>query len=434
MNLQEIIDRGLAYDIVPLPPGEFEGPYYVRKPCTIVGNVTTIWSRKGPALVVESEGVTLANLRIEVIESSAGTSDYTAMIAKYSDIKCQSIEIIGDVKGLSGEEGSWKFPQILALGHFPANQEVVYHMELMVPVETSISTTISGVRLAPDILVPGTNQVTLTIEPCRHGTFFYGEIFLTSQLIHTIYMSALANEAVKQKEVEWVYKPGMECSRESALQQSLVLNSGQQLIREVSTFESPVLKNTSVHTETPSRIEPMAPEVGLLKRGERKALTTEMCQELALTLTYTERREKIDIDPYIILLDTQKKAHRDEDLIFFGHTSSLCGGVQYNEADKKMQLNLQKLSANVDRLAVVYSIYSDGNVDNFSKLTEVALQMKVNDKEQWRFPIEDLTIERTIVAAEIYRHNGQWKINAIGAGYRDGLERLCQEYGLEIAQ
>ena len=52
MNLQDVIDHGMTYDVIPLPLGEYEGPFYVRKPCTLVGNVTTLWSRQGPALVL----------------------------------------------------------------------------------------------------------------------------------------------------------------------------------------------------------------------------------------------------------------------------------------------------------------------------------------------------------------------------------------------
>ena len=97
-----------------------------------------------------------------------------------------------------------------------------------------------------------------------------------------------------------------------------------------------------------------------------------------------------------------------------------------------MLVNLSTLPAEVEKVAVVFSIYGERAQDNFSKLAEVALQIKVSDKEVWRFPIIDLSIERTIVAALLYRYQGQWKLNAVGAGYQQGLERLLREYGLEV--
>ena len=144
------------------------------------------------------------------------------------------------------------------------------------------------------------------------------------------------------------------------------------------------------------------------------------------------KRQHLDIDPYIVLLDQQGAAHRDEDLIFFGNMRSLCGSVVYQEADKVMQLTLATIPETVQKLAVVFAIYGDNQADNFSKLSEIALQLKLGTEELWRFPIIDLTAERTIVAAEIYRYHGQWKLSAVGAGYREGLERLLRDYGLEI--
>lgn len=32
----------------------------------------------------------------------------------------------------------------------------------------------------------------------------------------------------------------------------------------------------------------------------------------------------------------------------------------------------------------------------------------------------------------IYKNNGEWKFNAIGSGFQDGLEALCRNYGLDV--
>ena len=37
-----------------------------------------------------------------------------------------------------------------------------------------------------------------------------------------------------------------------------------------------------------------------------------------------------------------------------------------------------------------------------------------------------------MVVCEIYRHNGEWKFNAIGGGYQGGLEALCRGYGVNV--
>ena len=46
--------------------GEKEGPAVLRKPVTIEGHGRTIWARRGPVLTIESHGVALRNLNVEV--------------------------------------------------------------------------------------------------------------------------------------------------------------------------------------------------------------------------------------------------------------------------------------------------------------------------------------------------------------------------------
>ncbi|MGM9530565.1 TerD family protein, partial [Intestinibacter sp.] len=45
---------------------------------------------------------------------------------------------------------------------------------------------------------------------------------------------------------------------------------------------------------------------------------------------------------------------------------------------------------------------------------------------------EDFSIETAVVVCEIYRHNGEWKFNALGSGFEGGLEALCKNFGINI--
>ena len=46
---------------------------------------------------------------------------------------------------------------------------------------------------------------------------------------------------------------------------------------------------------------------------------------------------------------------------------------------------------------------------------------------------EDFSIETAVVVGELYKHNGEWKFNAIGSGFQGGLAALCGHYGIEVA-
>jgi tellurium resistance protein TerD len=48
-----------------------------------------------------------------------------------------------------------------------------------------------------------------------------------------------------------------------------------------------------------------------------------------------------------------------------------------------------------------------------------------------RFDLEEeFSIETALVVCEIYRHNGEWKFNAVASGFQGGLEALVRNYGL----
>ena len=46
---------------------------------------------------------------------------------------------------------------------------------------------------------------------------------------------------------------------------------------------------------------------------------------------------------------------------------------------------------------------------------------------------EDFSIETAVVVGELYRHNGEWKFNAIGSGFQGGLAALCAHFGIDVA-
>ena len=54
------------------------------------------------------------------------------------------------------------------------------------------------------------------------------------------------------------------------------------------------------------------------------------------------------------------------------------------------------------------------------------------DGERVSFLMEGLTAEATVVAMEFYLYKGEWKISAVGAGYKDGMAKLCNRYGIEV--
>ncbi|MCI5667464.1 MAG: TerD family protein, partial [Oscillospiraceae bacterium] len=79
------------------------------------------------------------------------------------------------------------------------------------------------------------------------------------------------------------------------------------------------------------------------------------------------------------------------------------------------------------------SVYSGSTDKNFSLVRNSRLSLYAQDKERVRFDLEGLSGEVTIVAAEFYIYKGEWRISAVGSGFRDGLAKLCNRYGIEVS-
>lgn len=72
---------------------------------------------------------------------------------------------------------------------------------------------------------------------------------------------------------------------------------------------------------------------------------------------------------------------------------------------------------------------------NFGQISNsyVRIFNEQTNEELLRFNLgRDFTVETAIVAAELYRHNGEWKFNAIASGFHGGLAALCRNFGVTV--
>ena len=45
---------------------------------------------------------------------------------------------------------------------------------------------------------------------------------------------------------------------------------------------------------------------------------------------------------------------------------------------------------------------------------------------------EDFSLETGIIAGELYRKDNEWRFNAVGSGYENGLTTIGRTFGLDI--
>ena len=153
-----------------------------------------------------------------------------------------------------------------------------------------------------------------------------------------------------------------------------------------------------------------------------------------------------DLDASAFLAGANGKCPMDKDFIFYGNLEHESGAVKHmgdnltgegDGDDEQIVVDLSKVPANVERIAFTVTIYeAESRRQNFGQVSNAYIHIMdtATNTELLRFDLgEDFSIETAVVVGELYKHNGEWKFNAIGSGFQGGLAALCGHYGIDVA-
>ena len=190
-----------------------------------------------------------------------------------------------------------------------------------------------------------------------------------------------------------------------------------------------------------------------LAKGQRVSLDKNMNMALIGLGWDTNRYDggkDFDLDASAFLLNADGKVRKDEDFIFYGNLKSSDGSVTHtgdnltgegDGDDEVLIIDFSKVPADIQKIAITVTIY-DAQVrgQNFGQVSNayvrVARMADDNDMvgtEVLKFDLaEEFSVETALVVCEIYKNNGEWKFNAVGAGYQGGLEALCRSFGVNV--
>lgn len=190
-----------------------------------------------------------------------------------------------------------------------------------------------------------------------------------------------------------------------------------------------------------------------LQKGQKVSLTKEKdgLSQILVGLGWDEVKRKgglfggkpapVDCDASAILLKNGKFCGM-EDLVYYGNLQHRSGGVSHlgdnltgagDGDDEQIVLDLTKIPAEYDRIVIVVNIYGAVARKQHFGMIENAFIRVVNGKdnqEMCRYNLsEDYSGMTALIFGEIYRHNGEWKFNAIGQGTTDpAVGELANRY------
>lgn len=152
-----------------------------------------------------------------------------------------------------------------------------------------------------------------------------------------------------------------------------------------------------------------------------------------------------DLDSSVFLLGENGKILNETDFVFYNNPEGANGAVVHTgdnrsgagvDDDEQVKINLTGVPANIQRIAFTITIHdAERRNQNFGQVSNsyVRIFNEVSGEELIRYDLgEDFSIETAIIVGEMYRHNGEWKFNAIGSGYQGGLAALATDFGLRI--
>jgi tellurium resistance protein TerD len=148
-----------------------------------------------------------------------------------------------------------------------------------------------------------------------------------------------------------------------------------------------------------------------------------------------------DLDSSVLLLGENGKMISDKHFIFYNNLKSPDGSIEHTGDnrtgagegdDEQVKVDLSKVSAEVKKIVFVVTIHdAENRKQNFGQVSNsfVRLVNEDNGQEIVRYDLgEDYSTETAMIMAELYLHNGEWKMTAVGNGYAGGLAAVVNNY------
>ena len=152
-----------------------------------------------------------------------------------------------------------------------------------------------------------------------------------------------------------------------------------------------------------------------------------------------------DLDAAAFLLGDSGKVNSDDDFVFYNNLKHQSGSVEHmgdnltgegEGDDEEIKVDLEKVPANISKIDFTVTIYdAEVRKQTFGQVSNAYIRVVDDEtgRELIRYDLgEDFSVETAVVVGEIYRNRGEWKFNAIGAGWSGGLAALGRNYGVNV--
>lgn len=150
-----------------------------------------------------------------------------------------------------------------------------------------------------------------------------------------------------------------------------------------------------------------------------------------------------DLDASAFMLGENGQIPEQEFFVFYGNQKAPDSSVESTGDDliggegETLNVDLTKVSSQIKEIIFTATIYkTEERRQNFGQVRNSYIRIydaKTNT-EIARYDLdEDFSVETAVEFGRLYRHNGEWKFEAIGNGNKGGLQALVNKYAKQFA-
>lgn len=149
-----------------------------------------------------------------------------------------------------------------------------------------------------------------------------------------------------------------------------------------------------------------------------------------------------DLDASAFLLGESKKLLKDECFVFYNNPVSPDGAVKSlgddttggnsDGDDETITVDLNKVDPTIQEIVFTVTIYeSEARKQNFGQVRNSFIRIYDADtnEEIAKYDLdEDFSIETAVEFGRLYRRGNEWKFEAMGIGFKGGLDYFLTKY------
>jgi tellurium resistance protein TerD len=149
-----------------------------------------------------------------------------------------------------------------------------------------------------------------------------------------------------------------------------------------------------------------------------------------------------DLDASAFMLGENKKLPKEEFFVFYNNPKSpdsavessgddLTGGNSDGD-DETLTVDLAKVDSKIQEIVFTVTIHDyEARKQNFGQVRNsfIRIYNAQSNEEIAKYELdEDFSVETAVEFGRLYKRNGEWKFEAMGVGYKGGLQYFVDKY------